>query len=88
MTKHLLALAALFAVGGAGAQPPDEEIHYLDENEGEWIAVWEEGEYFIEVDPETSLTSPSCITTEFCGDPAPGSDVRCVRATICGEPIR
>ncbi len=88
MTKYLLTLSLLLAVGVAGAQPPEEEIHYLDENGGEWIPVWDEGEYFIETDPSTSIIFPACITTEFCGDPASDSDVRCVRATICGEPIR
>ena len=30
----------------------------------------------------------ACIVTEICGDAAENSDVRCVRITVCGEPVR
>ena len=88
--KHLLVLAVLLAACGAGAQSPEGGGCYTDVEGVDWCVdapEMEESMYFINTD-ETAIISYPCITTEFCGDPEGDSDVRCVRATVCGEAIR
>jgi hypothetical protein len=89
MTRILLALVTLLAVGGAGAEMPQFCItdNFGDSECKDWSVYIPENVYMID-DPSTSIVFPSCITTEFCGDPAEDSDVRCVRAVVCGEEVR
>jgi hypothetical protein len=40
------------------------------------------------VEWKVPVQTQACIDTELCGDRVEGSEVRCVRVRICGEPIR
>jgi hypothetical protein len=45
--------------------------------------------FFVTSDsPQWEQVETACVVTEICGDSVGDSDVRCVRITICGEPIR
>lgn len=72
MGKYWFWVLAFLLITVHAAFGEDVEFWSYAENE---VVVWEI--------PETA-----CIVTEFCGDAAEDSDVRCVRVTICGEPIR
>ena len=92
MTKHLIALGVLFVAGVAGAQSPEGGGCYTDADGDDWCveqAEIEDDLIFYSSDYALKFAEPlSCITVEFCGDPEEDSDVRCVRAPVCGEPIR
>lgn len=93
MTRFLIALYVLFCAGVAGGEPLEGGGCYTDADGVGWCVepVEEEDSFvtFVSTDLVIQFPEPlSCITTEFCGDPAEDSDVRCVQATVCGEPIR
>ena len=81
MTRTLILLGVLFVAGVAGGE---DNVITLDIDASDWG-----GEAPWIVTPETEIYKPpSCITVDFCGDPEEDSNVRCVRAMVCGEPIR
>jgi hypothetical protein len=80
MTKYLIVLGVLFWAAAGMAEELTVSTGDLD---GEDMIFVVEDSGIVWVVPEEA-----CIYTELCGDRVEGSDVRCIRVKICGEPIR
>jgi hypothetical protein len=78
--RYLVALAVLFWATAGMAEELIVSTDHLDD--GNMIYVVEDSGTIWKV-PEQA-----CIDTELCGDSVEGSEVRCVRIRVCGEPIR
>jgi hypothetical protein len=79
MPKYLVLIAVLFWALSAWGE--DEGSYEVDENT---IIVYDaSGNRGFE-----QLPVQECIKTEICGDAQTDPSVRCVRLTICGEPVR
>jgi hypothetical protein len=84
--RYLVVIGVLFWATAGMAEELIVSTDYLDDEDMFFVMEYDESGN--KSGPVWRVPLQACIDTELCGDAVEGSDVRCVRIRICGEPIR